>query len=69
MADDKFFPEDDELLAELWVKTGPSNLTELRHVRSSSEKHAAAEIASREKCADFEKFRPLFEQVKYDLNC
>ena len=46
--------DDDELLAELEGAAGSSDITELRHVRTSAEKRAAEEIASREKCQDFE---------------
>ncbi len=57
----------DELAAELGGAVGPSDITKLRHVRTSAEKREAEEIASREKCLDFETFRPLFEQVRADL--
>ena len=57
----------DELLAELEGAAGDPGITQLRHVRSSTEKRAAEEIANREKCEDFESFKPLFEQVKRDL--
>ena len=60
--------DDDALLAELGVDTVGSGISELKHVRSSAEKRAADEIANREKCEDFEKFKPLFEQVQADLN-
>jgi hypothetical protein len=60
---------DDELLARLGVDAdAPSDITELRHVRSAAEKRAAEEIANREKCEDFEQFKPLFEQVQKELN-
>lgn len=59
--------DDDALLAELGGAAGASELTELRHVRSSTEKRAAEEIANREKCEDFEDFKPLFEQVESEL--
>ncbi|WP_417308036.1 GIY-YIG nuclease family protein [Devosia sp.] len=59
--------DDDALLAELGVEAEPKDITELRHVRSSAEKRAAEEIANRERCEDFETFKPLFEQVKRDL--
>jgi hypothetical protein len=60
---------DDELLAQLGVDAGaPSDITELRHVRSAAEKRAAEEIANREKCEDFDQFKPLFEQVQKELN-
>ncbi len=56
----------DELLEQLGLDT--SDITELRHVRSSAEKRAAEDIAKRQKCEDFEKFLPLFEQVQQELN-
>ena len=59
--------DDDELLAELIGAAGTSDITELRHVRNSAEKRAAEEIADRQKCEDFEKFKPLFEQVQSEL--
>lgn len=58
----------DELLAELGGAAGEAEITELRHVRSAAEKRAAEEIANREPCPDFERFRPLFEQVRLDLD-
>ncbi|MGY2919474.1 GIY-YIG nuclease family protein [Bradyrhizobium sp. USDA 3262] len=60
--------DEDELLAELQGAAGASDITELRHVRASAEKRAAEEIANREKCEDFEKFKPLFTQLQNDLN-
>jgi len=60
--------DDDELLAELEGAAGSSDITKLRHVRTSSEKREAEEIASREKCLDFETFKPLFQQVQSDLD-
>ena len=60
--------DDDALLAELGVDGELSDITELRHVRSSAEKRAAEEIANRERCADFATFKPLFEQVQRDLD-
>jgi hypothetical protein len=59
--------DEDELLAELEGAAGSSDITKLRHVRTSSEKREAEEIASREKCLDFETFKPLFQQVQSDL--
>lgn len=59
---------DDELAAELaGIGEVESDITELRHVRSRAEIQAAEEIANRKPCADFERFRPLFEQVEADL--
>ena len=58
---------EDELLAELEGAAGSSDITKLRHVRTSAEKREAEEIANREKCLDFEKFKPVFQQVQSDL--
>ena len=59
--------DDDELLAALGVEAETSDITELRHVRPSAEKRAAEEIANRERCVDFERFQPLFQQVQNEL--
>ncbi|WP_340015108.1 GIY-YIG nuclease family protein [Paenibacillus sp. FSL K6-1318] len=58
---------DDDLLAELEGAIGTSDITELRYVRSRVEIQAAEEIANRERCEDFDRFRPLFEQVEREL--
>lgn len=60
--------DDEALLAELGVEAETADITELRHVRSNAEKRAAEEIANRERCEDFEKFKPLFEQVNQELD-
>ena len=60
--------DDNALLAELGVQADAPDIGELRHVRSSSEKRAAEEIATRSKCEDFETFRPLFEEVQKELD-
>lgn len=60
--------DDDELLAELEGAAGTSDIRDLRHVRTSAEKRAAEEIATRQRCEDFDKFRPLFEQVQKELD-
>jgi hypothetical protein len=44
-----------------------NDITVLRHVRSTTEKRAAEEIADRTPCADFDKFQPLFEQAEREL--
>lgn len=59
--------DEDELRAELEGAAGKSDVTELRHVRASADKRAAEEIANREKCEDFDKFKPLFEKVKGEI--
>ena len=53
-------------LAEVEAEAG--GLTELRHVRPSSEKRLAEEVANRQPCADFARFKPLFYQVQRDLD-
>ena len=60
--------DDDALLAELGVEAEAADITELRHVRSTAEKRAAEEVATRRKCEDFETFRPLFEQIQKELD-
>ncbi|MGH7069135.1 MAG: GIY-YIG nuclease family protein, partial [Acetobacteraceae bacterium] len=60
---------DDELLAQLGVDAGAgADITELRHVRSTAEKRAAEEIANRQKCEDFDSFKPMFAQVQKELD-
>ncbi len=59
---------DDELLAQLGLDaTATDDITELRHVRSAADKRAAEEIANRERCEDFDRFKPLFAQVQADI--
>ncbi len=61
--------DDDELLAQLGVDDEPqSSLTELRHVRTAEERREAEEIANRERCPDFDRFKSLFIQVQKDLD-
>jgi len=60
--------DDAALLAELGVGGSGDDVTHLRFVRSGAEKKAAEEIANREKCADFETFRPLFDAIQHDLD-
>ena len=62
--------DEDALLAELGVgvnagdeSTNRNNITVLRHVRSSVEKRATEEIADRMPCADFDRFKHLFEEA------
>lgn len=59
--------DDDALLAALDADGSAPAITELRHVRSVSEKREAEEIANREKCEDFERFKPLFEKMQREL--
>ena len=60
--------DDDALLAELGIELEAPPIVELKHVRSTAEKKAAEEVASRHSCEDFETFKPLFEQVHKELN-
>jgi len=61
-------PLDDEaLLEQLGVEAETADITELKHVRSSAEKRAAEEIANRQRCEDFDKFKPLFDQIHQEL--
>ena len=61
---------DDELLSQLGVEVSThddSDITKIKHVAPMAHRRAAEEIANREVCRDFEKFEPLFEQVKKAL--
>lgn len=60
--------DDDALLAELGVELEAPSITKLKHVRSTAEKKAAEEVANRERCEDFETFKPLFDQVQKELD-
>ncbi|MCP4318306.1 MAG: GIY-YIG nuclease family protein [Hyphomicrobiales bacterium] len=62
------FVDDDALLAELGVEAEMAPITKLKHVRSSADKRAAEEIANRERCEDFDKFKPLFDTVQNELD-
>lgn len=61
--------DDDALLAELGVDSDEqSGITELRHVRSATERREAEEIAHRDKCKDFDRFKPLFAKIQEELD-
>lgn len=49
------------------IEASTSGITQIRHVRPVAERKAAEDIASRETCKDFEKFKPMFEQVQAEL--
>ena len=71
-ADASLVPVDDlddtALLAELDIDAAPAeDITQLRNVRSNSDRKAAEEIASADRCEDFETFKPLFEGIEADL--
>lgn len=62
--------DEDALLAELGIGDAlpdQNDITILRHVRSSTEKRAAEEIADRTPCTDFDRFQPLFESAEREL--
>jgi hypothetical protein len=59
--------DEDELLAELEGAAGATDITELRHVRTAADKRAAEEIANRQRCEDFDRFKPLFAQVQQEI--
>ena len=59
--------DEDELVAELSGMGDTADITTLRHVRASADKHAAEEIAQRKPCPDFDTFKPLFERVAREL--
>lgn len=58
----------DELAAELSGASSETDVTQMRHVRTHADKRAAAEIADRKPCADFEAFAPLFERVANEVS-
>jgi hypothetical protein len=60
--------DDDALLAELGVEDPVGDdITQLRHVQSREDRRAAEEIANRERCEDFDQFKPLFDQLEEEL--
>lgn len=58
---------DDELLAELGELSTASDVRKLKHVRPRAEVKAAEQIANRQRCADFDKFKPVFDTVQKEL--
>ena len=62
--------DDSDLLAELGVDApaGEDDITRLRNVASYADRKAADEIANRTRCQDFDKFKPLFEKVRRELD-
>lgn len=59
---------DEELAAELdGIGEVATDLTSLRHVRPRAEILAAEDIASRKPCADFGRFKPLFEKAQHEI--
>lgn len=61
--------DDNALLAELGVeKIQAAEITKLTHVKPREEVRAAEEIANRTPCVDFNRFKPLFAQIRADLD-
>lgn len=59
---------DEALLASLGVEVALENdVAHLVHVRSPREIKAAEEVAQRIPCQDFDKFKPIFENVQREL--
>ena len=62
-------PSEDELLAELDGLDEPAgDITKLTNVRPWQEIKAAEEVASRNRCPDFEQFEPIFEKVQEEMD-
>ena len=61
--------DDEELLKQLGVDIdADESITKLKHVKTRAEKKAADEIANRTRCEDFEKYKPLFELIKKEID-
>lgn len=61
--------DDDELLAQLGAGvSADGDIRQLKHVATAEERRAAEEVANRQPCRDFPKFRPLFEKVQQQLD-
>jgi hypothetical protein len=69
-ASDSVEIDDESLLAELGAELAPAevDITQLRHVPSYAERRAVEEIANRTRCEDFDKYQPLFERVRRELD-
>jgi T5orf172 domain len=60
--------DDETLLISLGIDpASDQDVTQLTHVRSRQEIKAAEEIAQRTPCQDFDRFKPIFDQVQRDL--
>lgn len=59
--------DDDALLAELEGADAPSEIEKLVHVPRPEDVKRPDEVATRKPCADFEKYKPLFQQVQQEL--
>lgn len=59
--------DDEDLLSELGI-SGEDDITKLKFVKTRAEKRASEEFARRTPCVDFQKFKPLFENIQAELN-
>lgn len=59
--------DDNELLNLLEVEQKEDSITNLKHVRTRAEKRAVEEFANRTLCEDFDKYKPLFEKTKKEI--
>lgn len=59
--------DDNELLNLLEVEQEEDSITNLKHVRTRAEKRAVEEFANRTLCEDFDKYKPLFEKTKKEI--
>ena len=65
--DDEDNLDDTELLSKLGLHSEQNDFTDLRYVRSYEERRIAEEFANREKCLNFESFKPLFEKIQKEI--
>jgi len=61
--------DEDALLAALGADGAKDDddITVLRHVQSHAQRQAAEEVADRQACKDFERFEPLFDQARAEM--
>lgn len=59
--------DDNELLSMLGVEEDGDSITNLKHVKTRAEKRVLEEFANRTICEDFDKFKPLFEKTKKEI--
>lgn len=59
--------DEDDLLLELEGIDAPSEIEVLVHVPRPEDMARPDEVATRKPCTDFERFKPLFEQLKKEL--
>jgi hypothetical protein len=57
----------DALLAALSGHDQETDITQLKFVRSSQDKRVAEDVASRDRCSDFDQFKPIFKQVQDEI--